>query len=389
VECDDENCLAWDGCTWGLVSEFQVNQTWEGLQFSAEVATLTSGDFVVAWRALGTQGPSSKLVLRRFGTDGEALSGEADLGPGNAGYLQPSLAAQTTGGFVLTWVSQSSNLATEVAGQVFGPDGNPVGDELVVNQIKTGDPSGAKVGGVADGGFVVVWQSSTGDGSGGGIFARAFSGGGSPIGGDLLVNEFVVGDQVKPCVATQPGIALVVWESEYAEGSDGGTGIYGRFTNQNAEPLGGEFRVNELPQGNQISPRAAGLADGRFVVVFQDSGQFDNPMLMQFYSQEGDPVGNNTKLLKYALPASVAALPNGGFVVGGADHPWVLRVSAAGVVVGEKASASLLPADSPHTAVTALPDGGFAAVWSNKGLDGDDWGVFAQRFDSAGKKLVH
>jgi hypothetical protein len=67
---------------------------------------------------------------------------------------------------------------------------------------------------LADGGFVIVWTENGRDGSGDGIFGRAFAADATPQSRDFRVNVTTAGDQGRPAIAAGPiGTVVVVWES--------------------------------------------------------------------------------------------------------------------------------------------------------------------------------
>lgn len=67
---------------------------------------------------------------------------------------------------------------------------------------------------LADGGFVIVWSEKGRDGSGDGIFGRAFAADATPQSRDFRVNVATDGDQGPPAIAAGPtGTVVVVWES--------------------------------------------------------------------------------------------------------------------------------------------------------------------------------
>jgi hypothetical protein len=67
---------------------------------------------------------------------------------------------------------------------------------------------------LADGGFVIVWLENGRDGSGDGIFGRAFAAAATALSRDFRVNLTTEGDQGRPAIAANPaGTVMVVWES--------------------------------------------------------------------------------------------------------------------------------------------------------------------------------
>jgi hypothetical protein len=116
-----------------------------------------------------------------------------------------------------------------------------------------------------------------------------------------------------------------------------------------AQPLGGEFRVNTYTSGDQDSPGVGLDSAGNFVVAWRAHG----------------PIGEY-------------------------NGPRVQRYSANGSTVGGefKASGITYYFTNGGTAVASDPSGGFVVVWSDFAAGNDsELGVFGQRFDGAGSPL--
>ena len=113
--------------------------------------------------------------------------------------LNPSLAALSDGGFVVTWESQNQDgNSYGIFGQHYDATGTPVENEFQVNTYTNNNQLNSSVAALTDGGFVVTWQSENQDGGGSGIFAQRYDASGAMIievttelsgtdGNDLLV----------------------------------------------------------------------------------------------------------------------------------------------------------------------------------------------------------
>jgi hypothetical protein len=95
--------------------------------------------------------------------------------------------------------------------------------------------------------------------------------------------------------------------------------------------VGSDFQVNTFTRGDQTSPDAARFPDGRFVVVWVDSGDSPNGIKGRFFEASGAPASGEIPLVSLDVvnsysPPRVAALPGGGFaVVWGDFHDVLLR----------------------------------------------------------------
>jgi hypothetical protein len=252
----------------------------------------------------------------------------------------PAVAAGTGGAFVVVWTSRSQDgMLGGVFGQRFSGSGAPQGSEFRINSYTTGDQRLPAVAADASGRFVVVWSSYYEDGSGAGIFGRRFDASGMPQGGEFQVNTYTTGPQTFPSVASDAsGNFVVVWHGSGQDGS--GYGIRGRRFDAAGGAQGGEFLVNAYTSGNQLRPRVAAAADGRFTVVWNSSGQ------------DGSSIG----------------------VFG-------RRFDAAGAAQGAEFRANSYTLGAQRTpAVASDPQGDFVVVWDSLGQYGDLTEVFGQRY---------
>ncbi|MEQ1953272.1 calcium-binding protein [Mesorhizobium sp. CN2-181] len=154
--------------------------------------------------------------------------------------------------------------------------------------------------------------------------------------------------------------------------------------------FGPEFVVNTTTAGFQGLPNVAALANGTFVVVWEDE---TNPLgnttvRAQHFDASGAKVGSefiiNTNELSDARNPTVTALSNGGYVVAW-DHP---NADDGGDGSGSSVKAQIFDADGSKVgiefvlneqtaleqgdvSISALADGGFVASWSHNSGGGD------------------
>jgi hypothetical protein len=125
---------------------------------------------------------------------------------------------------VLVWLDQDG-LGDFFFGQRYASTGAPLGPEFRVNTYTTNLQKKSAVASDASGNFVVVWRSEYQDGSRGGVFGQRFAASGAPLGPEFRVNTFTLFQQVAPAVASDPsGNFVVVWDSCCQDGSGSGVG---------------------------------------------------------------------------------------------------------------------------------------------------------------------
>jgi hypothetical protein len=126
----------------------------------------------------------------------------------------------------------------------------------------------------AAGYFVATWDGNPDLAGQDDIHARLFDPNGTPLGGQFLVNTTFTGAQQYPQVAMNDlREFVVVWESRTDPNDANERDIFGQRFTSVGEPLGDEFRINTLVEGDQRYPAAAIREDGRFVTVWQSDGQ--------------------------------------------------------------------------------------------------------------------
>jgi hypothetical protein len=278
--------------------------------------------------------------------------------------------------------------------------GAPVGAEFQVNSFADGLQRYPDVAMESDGDFVMVWSSFGQDGFGSGVFLRRFDAAGNPLGVELQVNSYTTNAQAHPAVTMQSdGDFVVIWHS----GQDGdGYGVFGQRFGSSGTPQGGEFQVNEYTTSGQIKPVVAAASDGDFVVTWQslDQDGSGNGIFARRFSNTGSPTGTefqvNSRTAAAQYNSAIAMGPGGDFIVTweGADQDgsgrgvFGLRFTASGGREGAEFQVNSHTLASQYSAQVAIDDlGGFVVAWQSYGQDGGDFGIFAQRFTSAGSRL--
>ncbi len=113
------------------------------------------------------------------------------------------------------------------------------------------------------------------------------------------------------------GTVIVVWRSAEKNGD-----IKGQLLDANGTRIGGEFRVNNDPVGNQRVPTVAALQGGGFVVAWgtDDTATIRGQVFTASGIRMGGEFGFSTNPPSSVYPydaesISIAALPNGNFAV--------------------------------------------------------------------------
>ncbi|MEM9219153.1 MAG: hypothetical protein AAGD25_33065 [Cyanobacteria bacterium P01_F01_bin.150] len=277
----------------------------------------------------------------------------------------------------------------------------PTTNQFLVNTTIASTQEYSSVATLNDGSFVVTWSSNDQDGYGYGVFGQRFSATGTPLGGEFQINTTTTSDQWwSTTTALNDGSFVVTWSSNGQDGD--GYGVFGQRFSATGTPLGGEFQINTTTASDQsVSPTIA-LKDGSFVVTWASDGQDgdDYGLFGQRFSATGTPLGGefqiNTTTASDQIYFSATTLNDDSFIVtwssdgqdGDEFGVFGQRFSATGTPLGDEFQINTTTANwQAWSSATALNDGSFVVAWSSNGQDGDGYGVFGQRFSATGTPL--
>ena len=274
------------------------------------------------------------------------------------------------------------------------------GSESRVNTTTTSSQEYPQTASLADGGYVVVWNSNNQDGSQYGVFGQRFNSSGAAVGGEFQANTYTAYHQTDSKVtATGDGGFLVTWTST-APQDGSGYGVFAQRFNSSGTKVGAEFQVNTTTSTHQLHSNPTALSGGGFVVTWASNSQDGSGkgVYGQLYDASGASVGGEFKVNTHTnddqYQPSVAALNGGGFVVSWMSNnqdgdSWGVygqRYDASGNTTGSEFKVNTHTTSSQdYPAVTSLNDGGFVVTWhDDSGHDGSADGVFGQRYSSSG-----
>jgi hypothetical protein len=381
-----------------LGPEFRVNSYTSATQALPAVAADPSGDFVAVWISLGQEGPAfgAGVFGQRFAAGGAPLGSEFRVNSYTSNdQADAAVAKDGSGNFVVVWTSEGQDGDSYgVFGQRYAASGAPLGPEFRVNTYTTSGQSYPAVAADASGNFVVVWNSFLQDGSSWGVFGQRYAGSGAPLGPEFRVDTFTTNAQWRPAVASDAsGNFVVVWESYLQDGS--GAGVYGQRYQASGAPLGSEFRVNTFTPSQQRNAAVATNGSGGFVVAwesFQDGSM--TGVMGQRYAASGAPLGPEFRVNTFTLGdqdyPSVAADDAGDFVViwqgnvedGDSWGVFGQRYDSAGAPLGSEFRVNTYTTYAQRdVSVAADPSGDFVVVWDSGGQDSGTYGVFGQRYN--------
>jgi len=245
-------------------TEFRINADVDARRQYADIAMDADGDFVVTWRKFTADFTESEVYFRRFDSAGTPLGDEVQVGDEHSFLMSPDVAMASDGSFAIAWLEPTS-----IRVQQFDAEGNELADPMTVNENTMADMPTIALD--ESGGFVVTWYGSVdGDPSGDlNIYARRYLANGIPAGDQFVVHETNVHRQWYPTVAmSADGNFVISWTTENPDFSN--RDVIARTFNSDGLPLGAEFRVNPVVDGDQRYGHVAMTTTGEFVVNWAD-----------------------------------------------------------------------------------------------------------------------
>ncbi|NNG23745.1 DUF4214 domain-containing protein [Telluria aromaticivorans] len=172
-----------------------------GTAFSPSIAA-SGNSYVVAWGEIG----DGNVYAATAGGAPLLVSGDGLAASVTTAAPLPTVTALAGGGFVVAWDSYANNpwgfAASDIFFQRFDAAGNRVGEMTQANIDGGGSRYDASATALSDGGFVIAWQSESGDFDASGLFGRRFGADGSALEArEFALNEMRQGDQANPVLS--------------------------------------------------------------------------------------------------------------------------------------------------------------------------------------------
>ncbi|MBU1158151.1 MAG: hypothetical protein KKE24_02295 [Candidatus Thermoplasmatota archaeon] len=284
--------------------------------------------------------------------------------------------------------------------------GAPIGGEWQANVVTAADQDAPSISMASGGEFAVAWETYGQDGDGYGIYARQYGSAGTPIATEFGVNTNTTGDQRYPCADTDSDSNLmIVWQSpgDYWDGVGYSTlGVYiQRFDSSGTPWDAAEQLVNDQTAGDQSDPAIAVAPNSKHVAVWTDSEQdgSGNGIFGKLLNQMGKRILNfqaNTYTTGSQFQPAIAMSDSGDFVVmwnsytqdGDEGGIYGQRFSGGGAMRGSEFRVNTYAPDDQNSPSVAIHSSGtFMAVWASHDQDGDGYGIFGQRYDDSGITL--
>ncbi|GMU65259.1 MAG: hypothetical protein AMXMBFR36_15330 [Acidobacteriota bacterium] len=269
---------------------------------------------------------------------------------------------------------------------------------------------------------MVVWESDASAGSdtsSTSIQMQRLDADGSPIGGEVQVNDFTLGSQLHPSVhIDSAGRSIVTWVSTRSATPSNDIVIHARRYAADGAPIEESFQVSTELAVVEDRPKVASDREGNLVVVWEDCDcllsaslapalgqESDRRMLARRFDSTTAPLGPPFSVNSYTtgaqLHGDVVMNANGEFVVtwmsfgsfGTDSHSssiQVRRFDSNGVPGGDELQVNTYTTESQTSPVAARDaEGRLIVAWTNfvSGTPEAPPGIRVRRFDAAGEPL--
>lgn len=378
--------------------ETRVNVTTMSDQKAPSVTGLADGGWIVTWQSNNQDGSGYGIYQQRYDKTGTPVS-TSDMRVNlttSSDQADPSVTALPDGGWVVTWVSQNQDVGWNggIYQQRYDKNGSALfATDKLVNTATLPDQSLPSVTALSDGGWVVTWVADGQDGSSAGIYQQRYNAAGATIGLETRVNALTDGVQTRPAVTSlADGGWVVTWES-HSSGSTGNTIYQQRYDASGAPSSTADLPVEVTAGDYKVISSVAGLSDGGWAVTWTTYNTGGDIVQQRFDKNGtallGAPQRVNVNTNGLQEPASVTSLKDGGWVVvwqsgsqDGSGNGIYLQAfdkngNAAGPV--DRLVNTTTSGNQELPSVSALADG-WIVTWQSAGQDGDGYGIYQKRY---------
>ena len=424
--------------------ETHVNTTTEGHQEDPFVAALDTGGFVVVWEydwdPNDYDGP--EICAQRYNSSGEAVGSETRVGDALSLGSLPVVSSFSDGGYIVAWqVFSRTGGEYDIRARCFYASGSPRGDDFLVN-VRTEDyqfcPSVAVL---SDDSYIVAWQSEFKDNRFGDIYARRFrTEGGEEIVATGHEDTTTTIDILPYAFDLDTDDVLSVYDCQRASGSgsvsivgdrivfDPGT-FYNYLghgetatvtllatvsddsgeSNAVSEPAVVDIIItgtNDLPVVTAPVTASATEGDPQFNVNLLENASDpdgDSLSVIDLTLESGDAAGVTVGTTALNInPADYSYLEEGESNVieysytvfdgmQGVDQTATITITGTGGEpgpgTGDIRVNTYITGDQRSPSVATLSGGGYVVAWRSEGQDGDDDGIYFQRYNADGSTL--
>jgi len=370
------------------LAEFQINTHTSNDQKVAAMAMDAAGNFVVVWSSYGQDGSSNGIFGRRFDPNCTPTGSEFQINtitPGN--QTESSVAMNALGNFAIAWQGPGID-EEDIFIKRFDPNGQPLGDELIVNTYTHGKQRYPKVTMSRDGAFAVVWENQKPEAKTTVVSCRLFDANSLAVGEEFDVNS--PANCRYPDVAMDPnGNFAIVWMEDKSSNS-----IIARLYNADGSAKTAPFEVSTAKFSSITRPTIAMDGNGYFAVAWDGDPKLASldDIHARLFDPNGMPLGEqfivNKTLAEAQQYPQIAMNNQGEFVI-----VWETKIEAHtierdifarlynnfGQPIGDEIQLNTFVEGDQRYPDVALSDNGvFVTMWQSDSQDGSGWGIFGE-----------
>lgn len=267
------------------------------------LATLHNGNYVAAFT--DHDAVNDGVRVRVLDAGGNLLGPDTLLHNGVQLAYDPDIAVLADGRFVVTYTQWLTSSDSDIRFAMFNQDGSLASDLSVNNAVDHAEQS--SVTALANGAFVVAWQSHTAGNNT--VYFRTFDAAGSPLNGSSSTGVLIdgIGDNTDIQLASLPDGGFVAVYTDTGWGISG-TEISAKVFNADGTTRTAAFVVNAgLTGGDQAHPSVTTLSNGDFAVSWIDGGG----EYITTFDPSGNALSPTASFALNAVDGEIAALKGG------------------------------------------------------------------------------
>jgi hypothetical protein len=256
------------------------------------VGMARGGDYLVVWE--DRRHANSDVTAQRYVGDTPIDTNFVINEPSGSDQRGATVTVRRDNSAVVAWEDWRRNNGAIYA-QVLDAQGNKVGPNIWVNSSGTWQAYGASIGSDSAGNFALAWEDAR---AGWDVWCQRYDAQANPLGGNYRVNNIpntVIALPTPSLAMHGDGSFVVVW-SDYRDDTSNAN-IYCQLFSANGDTLGTNFRVNDFIAGKyHHSARVTCDAQGDFFVTWTDNRDGRDNIYCQMFNSQGLRLGNNLRL---------------------------------------------------------------------------------------------
>jgi RTX calcium-binding nonapeptide repeat (4 copies) len=320
--------IALSNPTYQLFGEYREGPIIQALANDEFVAIYTTNNF-----ASGTSG--TDLVGRVVNAAGVPQGAFAIMGTAADTQYSPSVSQDLAGNLVVVWTTGSGS-ATDIVGRHITSTGGPLTSDFGINTAFIGTQDNAEITRLSNGLHVVTWSTDTQGNTGFDIHGQVIDAVGNLYGTEFLVSGSTYATQdTSKIAALADGKFLVVYQD--ANGNLGQS-LHAQLFNPNGTMAGSEITLTNSGSFAGVIPDVVTLDDGRVAVVWPDElgdGSGDAIVMQIIDPREGSFTGTANADKIYGHNGNV------DFISGGNGADIIYGLAGADTIYGDAGSDQL------------------------------------------------